>query len=100
MSCVNITNESVPGEPLKAGNGTVGTDEARITEIDWPIRKHVIVRAASDNTSTITVGPPGDAANGFVLAAGEQTPPMYVDDTSRVRVVGGDADQAFSWIGM
>lgn len=94
---MDIINESV-SERLKAGNGTVGTTEAKISEINWPLRKHIVIRSATDNNSTIAVGPPG--ANGFVLAAGESTPPMHVDSTDRVRVIGGAAGQNFSWLGI
>jgi hypothetical protein len=97
MSMVNIGKESLE-DSLLTGHGTVGTDEAKISEVNFPVAKHIVVRAASGNGNTITVGRPGQAANGFVLAAGEQTPPMYVTETDKVRVIGGAADQDYSWI--
>jgi hypothetical protein len=32
------------------------------------------------------------------LKAGEKTPPIYVNETDKIAVIGGDADQAYSWI--
>ncbi len=94
---VEITRESVPTS-FYAGNGTIGATEGKISAVNFPILKHIVIRADSDNGSTITVGRPGQASDGFILNAGEQTPPIYVDETDKVRVYGGDADQVFSWI--
>jgi hypothetical protein len=97
MSCVNITNEALP-DGFVAGNGTIGTDEAKVSEVPFPIRKHIVIRADSDNDGLIMVGTPGHAAAGFILKAGETSPPIYVDNTDKVRVVADGADQVFSWI--
>lgn len=97
MSMVNIGRESMP-DSLLTGHGTVGTSEAKISAVSFPIAKHVVIRAAAGNTNTITVGRPGQAVNGFILAAGEQTPPIYVDETDKVRVIGGAAGQDFSYL--
>jgi hypothetical protein len=97
MSVVQISSESLP-DGFHAGHGTVGTTEAKISAVPFPIRKHLVIRAASANTGTVFVGTPGDAANGFALAAGEQTPPIYVDSTDKVGVVGSAASQAYSWV--
>lgn len=94
---VNIAKESLPSG-FMAGNGTVGTSEQVIDDKAFAIQKHIVIRADSDNGNDIIVGRPGDAANGFILHAGETSPPIYVDDTSKVAVVGGAADQAYSWI--
>jgi len=97
MSAVQVVKESLPG--FMAGNGTVGGTPAQLTTIAFPITKHVVVQAASGNGSTVSVGPASaQAANGYILAAGESTPPIYVDDTSKVWVVGGAADQDYNWI--
>jgi hypothetical protein len=97
MSVVNIGKEAMPA--FMAGNGTVGMTPAQLSTMTLEVRKHVVVRASSDNGSTVAVGSAAAlAANGFILAAGEQTPPIYVDDLSKIWVVGGDADQEFNWI--
>jgi hypothetical protein len=80
---------------FSAGNGTVGTTPQQLS-IACDVLKHVVVRASSGNNSTITVGP--TSATGFILAAGEQTPPIYVNDISKILVVGGMADQNYSRI--
>lgn len=97
MSQVNIGREAVDG--FNASHGTVGTTPQPVQTASWPVQKHVVVRAASANSNTVTVGPTlGGASGGFVLAAGEQTPPIYVNDVNKVFVVGGASGQDYSWI--
>lgn len=81
-----------------AGHSTVNTTPQLLHEVGCPVRKHIVVRASSDNGSDLLmVGSVGHAAAGFVLAAGEQTPPIYVESTDLVEVVGS-ASVAYSWI--
>ncbi len=98
MSFVNIGKESLD-DGLLLGNGTVGTDEAKLSEINFPVNKHIVIRADSGNGSTVKVGRPGQASVGFILNPGEQTPPLYVSSTDLLRVIGGDVDQVYSWVG-
>ena len=98
MNTVSIGNESI-ADPLMAGNGTVGTSEAPLSDPDFQVHKWIIVRADSGNGDDIIVGRPGNAANGFILHAGESTPPMYVDNTSKIAIIGGAPAQAYSWLG-
>ena len=95
MSTVSIAKESVPD--FLAGNGSVGTAEGKISSVNFPIRKHLVIRADSANTSTIKVGRPGNAAAGFVLNAGDEIT-IYADSTDKVAIVGGAAGQAYSWV--
>lgn len=98
MSVVEIGRETNPGGFL-AGHGTVGTDAATVSTVGVPVLKHVVVRADSDNSGTITVGSTSaNATNGFILNAGEQTPPVYVDDVEKIWLIGSDADQNYSWL--
>lgn len=97
MSQVNIGREVIDG--FNAGHGTVGTTPVPLQTASWTVNKHVVVRADSGNGNTVTVGPTaGGASGGFVLAAGQQTPPIYVDDVNKVFVVGGASGQVYSWI--
>lgn len=97
MSVVSIYKEVTDG--FNAGHGTVGTSAQALQTDSWPVNKHVVVRADSSNGNTVSVGPNGGVASaGFVLAAGEQTPPIYVDDVNKVFVVGGASGQKYSWI--
>lgn len=92
---VQIGKEAVAS--FQAGDGTVGVSPAALP--GGAVLKHVVVRANGANTNVIMVGHSSDAvANGFVLAKGEQTPPIYVDDLSKVWLQGGAASQGFSWI--
>ncbi len=95
MSTVSITKESLPD--FLAGNGTIGTAEGKVSAVNFPICKSLTLRADSANTSTIKVGRPGNSANGFVLAASNETT-IYADQTDKVAIVGGAANQAYSWV--
>jgi hypothetical protein len=98
MTTISIGNESIP-DPLMAGNGTVGTSEAKLTDPDFIVRKGIVVHADSDNSGNIIVGRPGSAAAGFALAAGQSTPPIQVDNTSKIAIAASEAGQAYSWTG-
>lgn len=97
MSVVNIAEESL-SDGFHAGNGSIGTAEDKISTVEFKVRKHLVIRANSGNSGTVSVGTPGNAANGFVLAAGEQTPPIYVNSTDKVRIIGSAASQGYSWV--
>lgn len=96
MSVVSISKESI--DNFLAGNGTIGTTEGKLSSVAFKVNKHIVIRADSANTSTIKVGRPGNAAGGFVLNAGDETPPIYVDQTDKIGIVGGAAGQNFSWV--
>ena len=100
MSPVHVINECVPGDQLRIGHGTVGASEQPLDTIEWPLRKYVIVHAAAGNGNTVIVGRPGDAANGWILEAGESTPPIPVDNTRHLVVIGGAAGQDYNWFGI
>lgn len=96
MPVIDIAKEAI--STFAAGDGTIGTTPGKLTP-GGQVNKHVVVRANAGNTSVIMVGTSALAApNGFVLAAGEQTPPIYVDDLGKIWLVGGAAAQGFSWI--
>jgi hypothetical protein len=97
MSVVNVAKESVSS--WNAGNGSVGETPAQLSDTSFEVRKHVVIRADAGNSGTITVGPnAGGVSAGFILAAGEQTPPIYVDDLSKVWLVGSASGQNYSFI--
>jgi len=98
MTPIHIINESVPKAELRFGHGTVGTAEQRLPS--YPILKYVAIQAAAGNTNTVTVGRPGSAITGWILAAGESTPPFPVDDLAKLAVVGGAAGQNYNWFGL
>ena len=95
MGTVKIGQESQAG--FAAGDGTIGTTEEALPA--FPVMKHVVIRANGGNGNIIMVGHSQAAvANGFVLAAGERTPEIYVDDLSKIWIKGGAASQGYSWI--
>ena len=67
--------------------------------VGWPVKKYVMLRANGANGNVIMVGNRADnAEDGFILSAGQQSPPIYVNDLNKVYIVGGAADQGYSWI--
>jgi hypothetical protein len=67
--------------------------------VGWPVKKYVMLRANGANASVIMIGNRADnAGDGFILSAGQQSPPLHVDDVNRIYIVGGAADQRYSWI--
>ena len=93
---VSIANEALP--EFLHGHGTVGTTKAVIAN-QTPLKKYVIIKADLTNTNNIFVGGVNvTAANGFMLDAGESTPPIHIDDLSKVYVIGDAASQSYSWL--
>jgi hypothetical protein len=84
---------------FRTGSGTVGTDVVRLSTVGWPVKKYVMLRANGANSNVVMIGhSAADASNGFILSAGQQSPPIYVDDLAKVYIVGGAAGQGYSWI--
>lgn len=73
---------------FRAGNGVVGVDPIALYPVSVSVHKSVTVRADSANTSTIRISnSAANAANGFVLSAGQQSPPICVDDLNKVYLI-------------
>ena len=67
--------------------------------VGWPVKKYVMLRANGANGNVIMVGNRADnAEDGFILSAGQQSPAIFVNDLNKVYIVGGAADQGYSWI--
>lgn len=67
--------------------------------VGWPVRKYVMLRANGANNNVIMVGNRADnAEDGFILSAGQQSPPLYIDNLAKVYLVAGAADQGYSWV--
>jgi len=67
--------------------------------VGWEVKKYVMLRANGANGNVIMIG--NTAANvedGFILSAGQQSPPIYVDNLNKLYIVGGAADQGYSWV--
>lgn len=93
---VAIVEESLE-DGFNAGHDTVGATEQALASA-WRVRKHVVITADAANTDPIFIGTQNNSANGFVLKAGDTSPPIYVDDVSKVFVTGASSDPAYSWI--
>ncbi len=94
---MSIAKEAV--SEFATGHGTVGAAVAALTTAAIPLLKYVIIKADLTNTNNVFVGGPGvSATTGFMLDAGEATPPIHIDNLSKVYVIGGAAGQGFSWL--
>lgn len=97
MQPVYIGKESLP-EGFAAGNGSVGTSETPLVAVSVAVRKHVTIRANAGNSGTISFGPKNRSNAGFILAAGDTSPPIYVEDAKLIYLIGSDVSQAYSWL--
>jgi len=81
------------------GHAVAVTVNERGHAVGWPVKKYVMLRANGANTSVIMIGNTADGADdGFILSAGQQSPPIYVDQLNKLFIVGGAADQGYSYI--
>jgi hypothetical protein len=94
---VSIAREA--STEFSTGHGTVGVTKAALASASAPLSKYVIIKADLTNTNNVFVGGPTvTTTTGFLLDAGEATPPIHIDDLSKVYVVGDAASQGFSWL--
>jgi hypothetical protein len=94
---VSIGQESIHN--WQAGSGTVGTTPTQLFPAAFRVRKSVIIRANAGNSGTITLGnSAASAGDGFILAAGDTSPEIKINDLSKVWLVGSGSDQAYSWL--
>jgi hypothetical protein len=85
-------------EEFKAGHGTVGLT-AQVLANSQDVTMYVVVKADLTNTNNIFVGGSAvSSTNGFLLDAGEETPPIHIDDLGKVYVIGDAATQGYSWL--
>jgi len=81
------------------GHAIAVTVNERGHAIGWEVKKYVMLRANGANASVIMIGHTSAAVtDGFILSAGQQSPPIYVDNLNKLYIVGGAADQGYSWI--
>ncbi|HEX3657057.1 MAG TPA: hypothetical protein VHV55_14685 [Pirellulales bacterium] len=97
MSTIKISDEAMP--EFQAGNGTVGETAAQLFDSTFAVHKHVVVHADDANSGTISIGnSAARASSGFILKAGDTSPPIYIDDLSKIWLIGSAASQNFSWL--
>jgi hypothetical protein len=68
-------------------------------DVGGEVNKYVVVRANGANTGIILIGTTvSNVGDGFILSAGQVSPPIYVDQMNKVYLKGGAADQGYSFI--
>jgi len=72
---------------------------ARGHDVGGEVKKYVMVRANGANGDVVMIGESAaGVGDGFILSAGQQSPPIYVNNLNKVYLVGGAANQGYSWI--
>ena len=95
IQAVTAVDVDLEGE----GHAVAVTVNERGHAVGWPVKKYVMVRANGANGNVIMIGhSPAGAVDGFILSAGQQSPTICVDQLNKVYLVGGAADQGYSWI--
>lgn len=85
-------------EKFVAGGDTVGTT-AQVAGPDLQAYRSVKIKASLGNTNNIYVGHSASVTTttGYELDAGEEVE-IFVDSLGKVFVIGGAADQDYSWL--
>lgn len=94
---VSIAKEAA--SEFKTGHGVVGAAKAAVATAETLLIRYVVIKADLGNTNNVYVGGSNVlTTTGFMLDAGEATPPIHIDDLSKVWVIGGAASQGYSWL--
>lgn len=93
--------EQITVQEFQFGHGVVGTAAQQITELSFRAKKYVKVKADLTNGNNVyvggsTVANTGDT-QGYTLDAGEEVE-IPIDYANKVWVIGGAADQGYSWL--
>ena len=89
-----------PASDFWTDAGTCTTTPKRLKDESFPLKHYVVVRANNGNGKAICVGNSDCKNTGFILAAGEQTPLIPINDINKVWVVSTEDEQGYSWIAL
>lgn len=105
---MEITKESVPG--LLHGHQAAGTSRIRLTDLDIPVHKGVLMRcpgsedAGGGNTAPVWVGGNGvtadSAATGGIPILPGDSLFVPIERPMSLFIISTDADQDVAWIGL
>lgn len=86
-------------EEFKAGHGTIGLTAAKASTLSLRAVKGVKIKADLTNANNVYVGHDNtvSSTNGYTLDAGEEVT-VEIDSLDKVWVIGGAADQGYSWL--
>ena len=88
MGYVSIGKEAA--EEFQAGQGSVSIFPEPVLAAGYgqSVQKYVIIRADAANPGNLYVGPSTVVVGaGFLLDAGDETPPIYIDSLAKVHVI-------------
>lgn len=91
----------VPNGAVMHGAGTVTTagTSVQLDSSTTAPNDSITIRASTGNSDVIYVGGPDvDSTNGYVLAAGEPSPPLHVSP-SEIWIDCASNGDGFTWIG-
>ena len=86
------TGHAVAVAVAQAGGAAVRWPLSPGQDVGGEVNKYVVVRVNGANTGIILIGTTvANVGDGFILAAGQVSPPIYVDQLNKVYLVGGAA---------
>jgi len=89
-----------PASDFWTDAGTCTTTPKQLKDLSFPLKHYVMVRANSGNTKVICIGNSDCKNTGLILAGGEQTPPIPIDNLNKLWVASAEGDQGYSWIAL
>ncbi len=89
-----------PASDFWTDAGTCNTTAKQLKDKSFPLKWGVVVRATTANTKPICIGNSDAKNTGFLLAAGEQSPLIPIDNLNKLWVVSTEGDQGYSWIAL
>jgi len=89
-----------PASDFWTDAGTCTTTPKRLKDESIPLKYYVVVRANTGNDKAICIGNSDCQNTGFILAAGEQTRPIPINDINKLWVVSTEDEQGYSWIAL
>jgi hypothetical protein len=89
-----------PASDFWTDAGTCTTTPKRLNDKSFPLKHYVMVRANSGNTKAICIGNSDCKNTGLILAAGEHTSPIPIDNLNKLWVASAEGDQGYSWIAL
>lgn len=94
----NVGHENQPTyTQFASGVVTVGGTEVQLSALAG-MKGVITLRAASANSGTVTIGATGlSSLGGFTLAAGQQSPPLYLDTPGSLYAIASASSQKLEY---
>jgi len=93
-----IEKESLPD--FTSGTLTIGATPVKMSGVSHPLKKGVYIRVGAEpEGALVSIGQTSlNAADGFIIPAGQTSPMLYIDDLQKFWLVSTEADTPVTWI--